>query len=213
MNKEVISRNRIARTFLIVLFGAFIAYGFYLLPSADDYSNKPVVAEDFVPQYTLINQDGEEVSQETYGDQYQLVYFGFTFCPEICPTELQKMTEALNNTAPDILEKVQPIFISVDPERDTPVVLKTYLTSFHPKFAGFTGTEAQVDEAMDGFKIYAAKINDPALSDYTMDHSSYIYLTAPNGDLLALYKKDDSAEDVREGLEKFIGSPSSQETL
>ncbi len=207
--------NRITRTFIIVFLGAIIAYGFYLLPTADDFNeNKPrAVAEDFVPEYSLINQDGEAVSEKTYADKYQMVYFGFTFCPDICPTELQKITEALNNTSPEIVEKIQPIFISVDPERDTSEVLKQYLSSFYPKFVGFTGTEKQVDVAIDGFKIYAAKIDDPDLSDYMINHSSYIYLIAPNGDLLALYKKDDTPDDIQASLEKFIPMSGSQDTL
>ncbi len=204
--------NKLTRTFLIVFLGAIIAYGLYLLPTADDYGEgKPkAVAEDFIPEYSLVNQDGEEVSEKTYAGKYQMVYFGFTFCPDICPTELQKITEALNNTNAQIVEKIQPIFISVDPERDTPEVIKQYLASFHPKFVGFTGTEDAVDVAIDGFKIYAAKVDDPELSDYMINHSSYIYLIAPNGDLLALYKKDDTPDDIQTGLKKFIAS---QDTL
>ena len=207
--------NRLTRTFLIVFLGAIIAYGFYLLPTADDFneSKSRAVAEDFVPEYSLINQAGESVSEKTYADEYQMVYFGFTFCPDICPTELQKITETLNNTSPKIVEQIQPIFISVDPERDTSEVLKQYLSSFHPKFVGFTGTEKQVDVAIDGFKIYAAKIDDPELSDYMINHSSYIYLIAPNGDLLALYKKDDTPDDIKAGLEKFIKESGSRDTL
>ncbi|MAF68574.1 MAG: hypothetical protein CMH25_04435 [Micavibrio sp.] len=189
----------------IILCLIVVGLGFYLIPAGTDKFDKNAVAPDFVPQYSLINQDGEPVSEKTYADTYQLVYFGFTFCPEICPTELQKMTVALNELEPSVLEKIQPIFITVDPARDTPEVMKEYLKSFHPRFVGFTGTEDTVDVAIDGFKIYAAKVDDPSLSDYTINHSSYIYLIAPSGDLIALYKKEDSADDIAQGIRQAVG--------
>ena len=189
----------------VILCLIVVGLGFYLIPAGTDKFDKNAVAPDFVPQYSLINQDGEPVSEKTYADTYQLVYFGFTFCPEICPTELQKMTVALNELDPSVLEKIQPIFITVDPVRDTPEVMKEYLKSFHPRFVGFTGTEDTVDVAIDGFKIYAAKVDDPSLSDYTINHSSYIYLIAPSGDLIALYKKEDSADDIAQGIRQAVG--------
>ena len=189
----------------IILCLIVVGLGFYLIPAGTDKFDKNAVAPDFVPQYSLINQDGEPVSEKTYADTYQLVYSGFTFCPEICPTELQKMTVALNELDPSVLEKIQPIFITVDPVRDTPEVMKEYLKSFHPRFVGFTGTEDTVDVAIDGFKIYAAKVDDPSLSDYTINHSSYIYLIAPSGDLIALYKKEDSADDIAQGIRQAVG--------
>ena len=189
----------------IILCLIVVGLGFYLIPAGTDKFDKNAVAPDFVPQYSLINQDGEPVSEKTYADTYQLVYFGFTFCPEICPTELQKMTVALNELESSVLEKIQPIFITVDPVRDTPEVMKEYLKSFHPRFVGFTGTEDTVDVAIDGFKIYAAKVDDPSLSDYTINHSSYIYLIAPSGDLIALYKKEDSADDIAQGIRQAVG--------
>lgn len=189
----------------VILCLIVVGLGFYLIPAGTDKFDKNAVAPDFLPQYSLINQDGEPVSEKTYADTYQLVYFGFTFCPEICPTELQKMTVALNELEPSVLEKIQPIFITVDPVRDTPEVMKEYLKSFHPRFVGFTGTEDTVDVAIDGFKIYAAKVDDPSLSDYTINHSSYIYLIAPSGDLIALYKKEDSADDIAQGIRQAVG--------
>ena len=195
------SKKLIAVLVCLILAGV----GFYLIPAGTDKFDKNAVAPDFVPQYSLVNQDGEAVSEQTYEDTFQLVYFGFTFCPEIYPTELQKMTVALNELAPEVLEKIQPIFITVDPVRDTPEVMKNYLKNFHPSFVGFTGTEDTVDVAIDGFKIYAAKVDDPSLSDYTINHSSYIYLIAPSGDLVALYKKEDSADDIVAGIRQAVG--------
>lgn len=145
--------------------------------------------------YTLTDQNGQKFSSRQLKDKYQLVYFGFTFCPDICPTELQRMSAALR-LANLPTDTITPVFISIDPLRDTPAVLKPYLANFHPDFIGLTGTEAQIDKVIDGYKVYAAKINDPKYTDYMMDHSSFIYLIAPGGDLLRLFTKDDTPETI-----------------
>ena len=163
-----------------------------------------VVAQDFVPRYSLLNQDGNRVTEKDFAGGYQLIYFGFTFCPDICPMELQKMVLALDALPEDIAAQITPMFFTVDPVRDTPQVMKQYLSNFSDRFIGLTGTEEEIDVAIDGFKVYAARIEDPNFSDYLMDHSSYIYFIAPNGDLIALYKKDDSAEYVAKAIEKHF---------
>jgi protein SCO1/2 len=158
-----------------------------------------IVAPGFNPKFSLINHDGKPVTEKDYNDKHQLIYFGFTFCPEICPTELQKIAGTLELLG-DIASKIHPIFVSVDPTRDTPEVMKQYLSNFGKDFIGLTGTEETVDNAMTSFKVYAQKENDPAYADYMMAHSSYIYFLAPNGDLLGLYKKDDTSETIADGI-------------
>jgi protein SCO1/2 len=109
------------------------------------------------------------------------------------------MTKALK-IAGDVSNKIHAIFISVDPERDTPEVLKQYLPNFSDKFIGLTGTEDQVDKAMDSFKVYAAKTDDPEYADYMMSHSSYIYFLDDKGNLKGIYKKEDTAEKIAKDL-------------
>lgn len=162
-----------------------------------------IVAPGFNPEFSLINHDGKSVTEKDYNDKYQLVYFGFTFCPEICPTELQKIAGTLELLG-DTASKIHPIFVSVDPTRDTPEVMKQYLSNFGKYFIGLTGTEETVDNAMTSFKVYAEKENDPAYADYMMAHSSYIYFLAPNGDLLGLYKKDDTSETIADGIKNQL---------
>ncbi len=190
--------KRIAQSILFILIGAGLGLVWKNTnkSSVSTISEKPaIVAPSFHPVFSLIDHEGQNVTEKNYTDKYQLVYFGFTFCPEICPTELQKMARALE-TIGVLSDQIYPLFISVDPERDTPDILKPYLKNFGEDFIGLTGTEAQVDKAMDSFKVYAAKTEDPDYTDYMMSHSSYIYFLNPAGDLLGLYKKEDSADKI-----------------
>ena len=144
--------------------------------------------------FSLINQDGQPVTKKSFGGKYLLIYFGFTYCPAICPTELQKMAEAYHALPKNWQDRIQPLFISVDPERDTPEVLKNYVALFLPELVGLTGTPVQIDAIKRAYKIYAAKIPDG--DSYTMDHSSYIYLMAPDGTAKAMFKTSDTAKDI-----------------
>lgn len=153
--------------------------------------------------FTLVDQDGRAVTEASWPGKYRLVYFGFTYCPAICPTELQKMAAALKDLGPEA-DKIQPIFISVDPERDTPAVLKPYVPLFDPRLTGLTGTREQIDKVLKAWHVYAAKAQEPGASDYTMDHSSFTYLTDADGELLALYRITDTASamagDIRDRI-------------
>lgn len=127
--------------------------------------------------FTLVNHHGETVTAADYDDSYKLVFFGFTYCPDICPAALQKMTSTLEMLGADS-EQIKPLFISVDPARDTPEVLKDYLSLFHPRIIGLTGTEEQVAYAKEQYRVYAAKApleNQPAAAaanDHANGHAN-----------------------------------------
>lgn len=154
----------------------------------------PVTQDAFGAPFTLTSHEGEKFRSSDLSGQYQLIYFGFTYCPAICPTELQKITATLNALNPEIAAQIQPVFITVDPERDTVKVMRDYLTLFHPSFLGLTGTQEEITQVLNDYKVYAAKVDDPSLTEYTMDHSSYIYFIDPEGRLLRLYKMEDTAD-------------------
>jgi protein SCO1/2 len=149
--------------------------------------------------YVLRDQDGNEFNSEKLADTYQLVYFGFTACPDICPVELQKMAQALLE-AGDKAKQIQPVLITIDPARDTPDVLKKYLSNYDANFIGLTGTEAEIDAVIKSYKVYAAKVSDPKYDEYMMDHSSFIYFLGPHFELIDLFSKDDSAAAMAEQL-------------
>ncbi len=131
--------------------------------------------------FTLTNHLGETVTDETYSDKYKLFYFGFTYCPDVCPLSLQIMAVALEELGP-LNTQIHPLFVTVDPERDTPESLAAYVAQFHPNLIGLTGTVDQIKAVTSAYRVYARKTQDPASAgEYTMDHSSIFYLMAPDG--------------------------------
>jgi protein SCO1/2 len=155
-----------------------------------------IVAKDFGGDFTLTNQEGQRVTQADFDGRWRLIYFGFTFCPAICPTELQRMASVLDKLPKDMAAAITPIFVTVDPERDTVEVMKNYVEMFHPRLVGLTGTPKEIKQVKDGYKIYAAKVQDETMSDYTMDHSSYIYFMDPQNNLRRIFKMTDTLDKI-----------------
>lgn len=154
--------------------------------------------------FTLTNQDGQEVSSAIYKDKYKLVYFGFTHCPAICPTELQRIAQALTLLPEEIADQFQPIFISVDPERDTPAVLKEYMPLFGDNFVGFTGSVDEIEAVKKQFRIYASKVQLEGATDYTVDHSSYIYMLDKDGKVVNLFDTHDTIQQIVSAIEGSV---------
>ncbi len=131
--------------------------------------------------FSLVNQDGRRVTEKDFLGRYMLVFFGYTYCPDVCPTELQVMSAALDQMGPEA-DRIQPVFVSIDPARDTPEVLKAYVGNFNPRLIGLTGTPEEVATIAKAYRAYYAKAgNAGAATDYLMDHSSIIYLMGPDG--------------------------------
>lgn len=148
--------------------------------------------------YTLVNQDGETVTDTTYLGQPQLIYFGFTYCPDICPTALMQMGQAQDRLA-EKGKDVQYIFISVDPERDTPELLAQYVTAngFPKGLIGLTGTVEQVEAAKAAYKVYSTQVKDEASAgDYMVDHSSIIYFMDAKGELVDFFTHTSAPNDI-----------------
>lgn len=196
MNKIV--QNRLKRaallSFLAILVGAGIAYVQVHSQNAS-VTHKPVAGITIGGAYELTDQNGGTVTDQSFPDKYKLIYFGFTSCPAICPTEMKKLTQSLQLLGTKT-DKIQPIFITVDPERDTPETLKTFLSLFDPRFIGLTGTKDKINAVIRDYKIFATKQQDPAGTDYTMDHSSFIYFLGPGGELLSIFRSNDEAEKI-----------------
>ena len=131
--------------------------------------------------FSLIDHTGKRVSDADYRGRFMVVYFGFTFCPDVCPSGLQVMAAATDAVGPKASEFV-PIFITVDPERDVPSQLANYVPSFHPRLIGLTGSLAEVDAVAKAYRVYYKKVKDEKSSAaYTMDHTSIIYLMGRDG--------------------------------
>lgn len=204
-------KKRALQIIFSLALGLFIAGVIAAYQIKQDEKNQSVfiVAKDFGGPFTLVNQDNKTVTEKDFKNQWRLIYFGFTYCPAICPTELQKISSALKELG-STGEEITPIFISVDPERDTVNVMQAYVKLFHPRLIGLTGTPAQIDQAKKSYKIYAAKVKDETMTDYTVDHSSFIYLINPDNDLVRIFKTDDTAEDIIKITEQSFASYKSE---
>ena len=165
--------------------------------------------------FALTDQDGKTVRWADFAGKYRLVYFGYTYCPDVCPLDLRDIMAGyrmLEKSDPAKANKIQPIFITVDPERDTPVVLKPYVAAFHRKLIGLTGTPEQIEAVKKAFVVVASKEGEQtAKQDYLVNHTRTPFLFGPDGKPLALVpigevgaKEDASAVAVRDFLAQFV---------
>lgn len=158
--------------------------------------------------FTLTDQDGKKVSDRDFAGRYRMIYFGYTFCPDACPTDVQHLMKGFKQfeqKAPALAAKVQPIFISVDPARDTPAALKQFVRAFHPRLIGLTGSDAEIAAVAKEYAIYYKKQDAPAgAAGYLMDHSRQTVLFGPTGDPIALIPQDREAEVIAAELERWV---------
>jgi protein SCO1/2 len=149
--------------------------------------------------FRLVNQTGRMVTEADFAGRFMLVYFGFTFCPDVCPTELGTMVAALDELG-DAAARVVPVFITVDPERDTPEAMADYVARFDPRLIGLTGTPEQIAAAARAYRVFYAKVQRPEMTEYLMDHSSFIYLVGPNGRVRSLFRPQTSPEAMARAI-------------
>ncbi|MBP0445609.1 SCO family protein [Roseomonas sp. SSH11] len=145
--------------------------------------------------FTLVDGDGRQVTEADLRGRLALVFFGFTHCPDVCPTELQAVGQTMDLLGPQA-NQVRPVFITVDPERDTPERMKDYVALFHPSITGLTGTREQVAAAARAWRVYYNKVTPPGASEYLMDHSSFTYLMGRDGSLRALFRPGVTPEEM-----------------
>lgn len=153
-------------------------------------------APDIGGTFTLIDHNGQEVTNDTYADTHKLIFFGFTYCPAVCPTELQKITRIMEELGEDYAKTITPIFITVDPERDDVETMKNYVAQFHPNLVGLTGSNEQIDAVKDAFKVYSSKVENDMMDEYMVDHSSFMYLMNWDNGLISIYPSKDTVEDI-----------------
>ncbi len=156
--------------------------------------------------FRLTDHHGQQVTEADLKGKFTLIYFGYSFCPDICPTELQIMGAALDQIqqkAPEKFRKLQAFFITVDPERDTPAVLADYVPHFHPRLVGLTGTDEEIAAAAKAYRIYYAKVDpesDTPGDFYFMDHANLIYLMGPDGAFLTHFSYGVDADEMTRRL-------------
>jgi protein SCO1 len=155
--------------------------------------------------FSLQNGDGKTVTDADFRGQYMLVYFGYTFCPDVCPTTLNAVADAMDKLGPDAAH-VRPVFITVDPKRDTPPVVKQFAAAFGPSVVGLTGSADQIAKVATEYRVYYAEHRTgPGPNDYTMDHSSVLYLMDPKGRFVAPIPADQTGQEIASSLRKLMG--------
>jgi protein SCO1/2 len=156
-------------------------------------------------EFNLTDHNGTEVTDQNYSDLHKLVFFGFTYCPDVCPAGLQKMTLALESVG-DLANNIHPLFITIDPDRDTPEILKEYVGLYHENIIGLTGTKEQIKSVQDVYKVYSQKVEtvhneeDHSKSEYVMNHSSYIYLMSPDNELVTVFGSSHEPADIAKAI-------------
>jgi len=153
--------------------------------------------------FALTDQTGRPVTDKSYDGLYRLIYFGYTFCPDACPTELQVMAGAIDDLG-QAGDKVQPIFVTVDPARDTVKQLAAYVPAFHKRLVGLTGTPEQIAQVAREYKVYYAKADGPDAKTYLMNHSSFVYLLDPAGKFLTVFPSDMDSEKMAAAIQKYM---------
>lgn len=143
--------------------------------------------------FRLLDHRGREVTERDLRGAFTLVYFGYTSCPSVCPTTLTDIAVAMESLEPDGPE-VRALFVTVDPARDTPATLATYVEAFHPRLVGLTGSEAQIRDAARSFRAHYRTAGDVEDADYLVDHSAFVYLIGPDGRMLTYFPHGTSAK-------------------
>jgi protein SCO1/2 len=192
---------------VVLVAGVIAAALAYMLTPTPAPRNHITGSSQIGGPFDLVDHTGKKFTEANLLGHYSVIYFGYTFCPDICPTELQTLSAALDLLPPEILAKVQPLFITVDPERDTVDVMARYVKAFHPKLTGLTGTKDEINIARKAYLIYAAKAQQQGSGgkNYLMDHVSLIYVMGTDGKNITHFSQRVPPGEIADTLRKIIG--------
>lgn len=198
---------------VLLLFVAFFVGRMYFGPEGLVTQDQKQAADTLGGPFTLTDQNGKTVSDTDFRGKYMLIYFGYTYCPDICPTALARNAEALALIG-DLAEKVVPIFITIDPERDTQELLKSYVGHFDPRLIGLYGSPEETAKVAKEFRVYYTKVADEGSSiedgTYLVDHTAITYLMGPDGKFLQHFSHAMSADDMAKRLREILGADSAK---
>lgn len=156
--------------------------------------------------FALVSGEGKAVTDKDFRGKYMLIYFGYTFCPDVCPTSLNTLSDALDRLGP-VADRIQPLFITVDPKRDDQEAVARYAAAFGTRIIGLTGSQEQIDTAAKAYRVYYREHRTgPGPNDYSMDHSSILYLMAPDGSFVAPIRAEQPPGDIANTLRKLVTS-------
>lgn len=197
-------RSTLALLAAAFLISSALATGYVLMrtpyPRPHVVSGKALIGGPF----TLTDHRGRRVTEQDFMGKVTLVYFGYTYCPDVCPAELQVMSAALDELGAK-KKKVNALFITIDPERDTVEQMNSYVSNFHEQLIGLTGSTQEIRAVANAYKVYYNKVtDDPSSTDYVMDHSSIVYLMSPKGEYLTHFSYGTGVEKMAKGIAKYL---------
>jgi protein SCO1/2 len=198
MTKPVARILMVASAFLA---GLVLCFGVILLVAGRGPGPVAQTSAAIGGPFALTDQNGQTVTDSTLKGRPSLVFFGFTHCPDVCPTTLFEISEILRSLGPDA-DKVNTVFVTVDPERDTPAEMKDYLSSFDPHLRGLTGDPAAINNVTKAYRVYVKKV--PQGNDYTMDHTAIVYLMDKDGRFVAPFNVKRNTADAAADLRKYL---------
>lgn len=204
MNRLVM---QLAHRFLLPLLPFLFALGACGQSSSAPAEPPPLQGAAIGGDFTLTGEDGRPISWKDFAGKYRIVYFGYAFCPDICPTDVQRAMaglKAFEERNPALGAKVQPLFISIDPGRDTPQVLREFTDNFHPRLIGLTGDTATLEKVAKAFGTTFSRGDTQPGGGYLMNHYGYTYLFGPKGEPIAMLPTDQGAEAVTAELVKWV---------
>jgi protein SCO1 len=183
-----------------------VAATYALLPDRSDTA-APIVAASSTPAggpFSLVDGTGAIITDQTFRGRWELVFFGYTYCPDLCPTTLSTIADALHELGP-LAAQIQPIFVTVDPRRDTPEIVGAYVKNFDPRIVGLTGSPEAIAAMTAEYKVYYAvhKTGDGP-DDYLMDHSGFVYLMNPEGKFARVLSGEGPGKALADRLRPFL---------
>ena len=188
------------------LLGSLIGVGALMLDHNAPSKNRVITSGQALigGPFELVGKDGKTVTDKDFLGRHMLVFFGFTHCPDICPAELQVMSAALDNVGSKA-DQVVPVFITVDPERDTPELMAAYVENFGPNFVGLTGSPEAIADAAKAYRVVYQKFQVEGAGDtYSIDHSALVYLMGPDGKFVTHFPYGTSPEKMAETLRRYL---------
>ena len=175
-------------------------------PAAMPQQSPPLAGARIGGPFALTDQNGRAITEHAFAGQYRIMYFGYTFCPDVCPTDVQAIGAAvklIERDRPDLGARIVPVFVSVDPARDTPAVLKQFVSAFHPRMIGMTGSPAAIAVIAKEYAVYFAKGDLAPNGGYVVNHSRQAYLMDPAGKPLALLPQEQGPKAIADEIERW----------
>ncbi len=185
---------------LVLAAGALLGYAFRAGPNG---AGGGILSAAVGGPFHLVDQNGKPFTDADLKGKWHLVFFGYTHCPDVCPTTLNELSLALDKLDKKERAEVKVVFISVDPERDTPAVMKSYVEAFDAPIIGLTGTDAEVKQAAKDYHVYYSKHPRPD-GGYDMDHSAFVYVMNPQGKFSAILSPENTADEIQAKLQKLV---------